>query len=1002
MQIGIKHYDRSFWNHVAEILEVKELKSFYQELIGKSFINTLSINNKLLLNKSERVYTILMHGFVSDYYANDMFEFLFKYYNIDLERDLQRNDREMMNSLFEVIKRNDNTGRTYLLVKQTANALSKNVRGGKIRIRWLLRLIDKCFWEQITPVNPVSRLSILFNRWQENSNEFKLQYNKYHNNYTYGGGKKSYLSPYLQCDFFNTTFKLILPTQLIKFEFEKDVKWNIYYKEQQITLDTFLYEAVTGYKTETEEIKIKAEDLFNGFTIELTYHDERIRLFKIKADCIRFFDKNGDYLNVDNSLPKGEVYAFTNIDEIPHSEALVESEYIGDLIRSYFKFEYGDVVRLPDGKAISIGKKIDEGLLYRKSLSGAYALKDNAKIPIYCESPSILLKILAKRANGTVININGIRHRLFDHATTVIELGDRSGETGYIFNLGDYGCTADGLYTVFVDVPNDRTNRFWQFVLINGIRYTFEDAPYIFKLKGTIRFNEELLVHTQDSTIEKNSDENSFNFMIQPDVDDLQFVFQTKNEVIDLSFPIPALKWKFDKEPWNVEKPVDFWYSDFPTVIYIKYPAEKIKISMDEQVDVTNVFEEQTVAYEKLKAKGFFECDTTRFKSWFGREKIIRSVFLDLPGKRTEFMRVITQSIVEVRILKGNLEAGVLIGEFDIIGNANYYVDVMIPATKKILAEKLPLIDGKFEIAASLGSGLYKVSVFEDEKDDTGFGLVNYIPIGEFEHDLINPSDLRGKSIALKYIKKIGNNMSRMSFNCKYYIHDLKRSNDDIHNYQGTLLIDSPFGKSPIAYAVNVCINDLNKLQEVCLTFYDGYDFLELLYDTYRKFLVKEEEKGLRRAVRYRRYESIYPEDYVYVVEFIREISSKSILEKPAGDFIEMLNISGKSVEEICRGQKDLELLTAEELTVEQVNNLTDNQKILSIQQEAQTDFFDTALSEIGLSMIVVNYLKRANVFTIRDIVEKGIKKLSSVQGLNKKMCKEIIDKLYSLGISLR
>ncbi len=72
-------------------------------------------------------------------------------------------------------------------------------------------------------------------------------------------------------------------------------------------------------------------------------------------------------------------------------------------------------------------------------------------------------------------------------------MGDRSGETGYILNLSDYGCTEDGLFNVAVDVPNDRTNRFWQFVLINGISFEFEDAPYIFKSKGTIRFMEAFL-----------------------------------------------------------------------------------------------------------------------------------------------------------------------------------------------------------------------------------------------------------------------------------------------------------------------------------------------------------------------------------------------------------------------------------------------------------------------------------------------------------------------------
>ncbi len=164
VQIGIKYYDGRLWPHIAKVLGIKKINLNHRYFIGESFIKTLSSSNKVMLDKSQIVNNILMYGFVSDYYANDMFDFLFKYYNIDLERDLERNNRDMMNGLIEIIQRNDNTGRTYLLVKQTADAIGVNIRGGKIRIRRFLRLIDRCFWEGITPANPISRLSILFNK----------------------------------------------------------------------------------------------------------------------------------------------------------------------------------------------------------------------------------------------------------------------------------------------------------------------------------------------------------------------------------------------------------------------------------------------------------------------------------------------------------------------------------------------------------------------------------------------------------------------------------------------------------------------------------------------------------------------------------------------------------------------------------------------------------------------------------------------------------------------
>ncbi len=314
---------------------------------------------------------------------------------------------------------------------------------------------------------------------------------------------------------------------------------------------------------------------------------------------------------------------------------MIDNEPIGNLVRSFFEFEYGDIVRLPDGKPISIGKKIEEGLLHRKVLSGSHAFNNYFFMPVYCSPPSVMLKIQAKRANGTMIDINGKRYHLFDKETTVIDLRDRSGETGYITNLGDYGCTEDGIYTIFVDVPNDRTNRLWRFALISGINYEFEDAPYIFKSRGTIRFNDGLIVDPQGNIDEKNNDENSFNFRTQPEIDYLHFIYNADKEDIDLYFEIPALKWKFHSGKWNVEKPSNIWHSNFPSLIYIKYPDERIVMSMDEELDDDNNQEQHAVTYVKSRSKGLFECDMTRFKSWFGREKVIRSVFIDLPKNRS-------------------------------------------------------------------------------------------------------------------------------------------------------------------------------------------------------------------------------------------------------------------------------------------------------------------------------------------------------------------------------
>ncbi|NCB42794.1 MAG: hypothetical protein EOM59_09260 [Clostridia bacterium] len=869
VQIGIRNYSGNYWTHVEAVLELEKLSQNQRNYITSAFLNTLKLHNKLLLNNTEFVNNVLMHGFVSDYYANEMFDFFLKYYLLDLERDLARNTKEMMDNLFEVIQRKDNTGRTYLLVQQTANAINMNSRGGKIRIRRLIRQMDESFWGVDNQRHPTARLSILFNKWIDESDEFRTQYNLYHGTKKKGKGSKSFSSPYMQCNYGDTTFNIVLPAQIVSFEVDGEIVWNIKSDGVVATCPTLSYHAITGYKTEEQQVCIPALSIFDKFTIELCNNGSRIKYYKIQKDDLRFFDKEGDFIYMNNNIPKGEVYAFSMIDKPLQSVALIDSERIGDLIRYCFEFEDGDIVKLSNGKTISMGKIPGEGFLKRNLVAGVYALQDEQMIPVYLSSPSLLIKIEESKANGTAIEINGQRTRLLDFETTKFDFPDRSGEIGYILKLSNYGCHQDGLYNILIDIPNDHSRKFWTFALVSNLQYEFEDSPYIFQKKGTIKFPNDLQLEPAKEKYEKNSDENSFNFLIEDDEDEVLFEHKFHNRDIVLYFKVPALKWKFGKEKWNVEKPNDIWHSDFPLFISIKYPEDAITLSLDEDLDSDYEYGEHSVSCLKLKSKDSFECDTTRFKSWLGKEKTIRKLFLESNGKKFEFFNIINHSTIVSHLIKSDFIEEKLIGEFEIIGNSNYYVDVILVDTKETLADKLRLVEGKFELDNLLSSGLYKIKVYEEETDDVGFGLIEYSVIGNFIESVINPYDLQGKSIKIRSIKNGIDGFFEQRTHRNYIIRNLTRIHpDDKHKYLGKLYVEN--GGVLHLYDENTSVEffDLDMLQYAYITFFDGYDYVEFLYDTNMKAIVKEEESGLKRSVRYRRYNSIYPEDYVYLLEF--------------------------------------------------------------------------------------------------------------------------------------
>jgi hypothetical protein len=95
VQIGIRFYNGKFWVYVQKELGLDKLPQHHQAWIGNSFYKTLIRYGKYHVDAHEFMNNILLHCFITKYYADDLFDFLFAYYQIDLDRDLARNNSEM-------------------------------------------------------------------------------------------------------------------------------------------------------------------------------------------------------------------------------------------------------------------------------------------------------------------------------------------------------------------------------------------------------------------------------------------------------------------------------------------------------------------------------------------------------------------------------------------------------------------------------------------------------------------------------------------------------------------------------------------------------------------------------------------------------------------------------------------------------------------------------------------------------------------------------------------
>ncbi len=865
VQIGVRYYDGRYWPHVSSELGI-DIHGYQQGWIGDSFVDTLKKYDKITLSSHEKVNSILMHSFISDYYAKDFFDFLFNYYRIDLDRDVSRINSSNMNLLIETMIKNDNRNRTYLLKQQTADAINKNIRGSKIRVRRFLKLIDKCFWDDSQIITGNHRLTSLFNSWRIESSNFQLEYKKYHIGIMNKKGKKCFISPYLSADLRNLIFRLILPPQLIKSSDESnDIYWSIKIGEHVICEQTNYYEAVTGFKTLETSIGIANEDLFKTINIELINNSERIAVYKdIKADCVRFFDEDGDLLPA-NNLPSGKVYAYTDKLSYISSPGLVTNETYNEFNVFYFEFQTGDIVRLPDGTVISIGKEIIEGLSLRSSKKDSYVKIEEGTLPLYSAPPTVIIKIAKNKVNGTMLMVNEKRMRLFDMSTIEIPLHDRSGEIGYLFNLKDCGCNRDGIYSINIDVPNDKKRRNWSFALINNLSYKFDDSPYIFSSKGTISFSEDSKVKPLDF-LNENKGENSYNFEISAIESDLCFTSLRATE-ITFYINVPVLKWKFDKQDWQIMKPENIWHSSFPKLISFIYPEDSLSLCMNEELDNEDE-EEHKITFTKIKDRGIFECDTNRLLSWFSRDQINNTIFIKFHGKRIPFIDVITRSEVLSCLLTADFSKEILNGEFNIIGQAEYYVDILVG--DKHICDKVLLTDGMVSIPTKLYSGTYRALIYESEDDGTGFGLSNFYLIKKYEQELANPYNLEGKTIKIAKIKRAENSIFSISPSLNYIIADLKLLNNDNSNiYYGTMLVKSSSYKTLAFINVLIEFYDLKKLQEVYISIFEDGESISFLFDHQLKYLVKYEDNNLPSSVKYRRYQDLYEGGYYFIIEFI-------------------------------------------------------------------------------------------------------------------------------------
>lgn len=965
VQIGIRKYDgKYFWPYVEEELGVeRNLK--HQALLGETFINTLQKHGKFITDASERVQNILFHGFVSNYYSKGLFELLFQYYTKDLERDIYRNTTEQMQALMDTLAKKATQdekeseaftdqfmakgSRAYKLRNHTLQAISAKPIHSRTRLRRILRLIDKAFWNNSVPKNPTSRLTILFKEWVADSPAYKKEYRLYQLGEIRNRGKKHFSTPYLFAHIGAGSFELRLPAQIVAEDFAEDLEWEITTNARTFRLDADTYPVLTGFKTEEGKVTISQRELFGDIQCQLVCGEQVVRKFPhLPRSTTRFFDMDGDYAP---RLFKIPMCAYAPADCALHSGALLSKVPHGSMTRWDFEFQQGDLVVLPDGTGMIVGDHYTDGLVPRGQVAGAeYHAESNGIVPVYASAPELLLTVPKGKLPGTMLYCNDVSYRLTDCQYTEFENRDSRGVQAVLLPLKQFAfCKDDGLKTVVLDIPGAYYDKPYSFVLINDFSVDFSGAPYVFEERGVALFPNHIKV---SGDYEKLQGENGYQFTLNGNETKLHIAAQN----IPLSIRIPMFSWSVDKETWNVLPAGELWHTEFFEMrkLYLRSPISKIRIFTD--ADIEDEENDEHVIVAEYGADDIYTVDMTRFRSWLTRDVMKNDILLKLGSEEYTFATVYTKSLVASYDVSADYEEGTLTWISDIIGKAEYYLDIVHLETGAVLAEKKQLTDGKLVLKDRLRTGLYKFTLYEAEEDDSGFDDPIYDELLCTERQLTNRNDASGQFLEIRSFKPAHNSNLYTNFHKKYYVANFEKIDKDM--YEGKLFANG------IDTSLKVTVEFLKpgdlRFFHVTAWHEEEECDVDLLYDRDQGSLELDQLPGLRSSESSRRYRELSYGEFVFfgILRDKRpEYHSTATTYTPSVAFRGSKQYSGKQA---------------------------------------------TSIEQMGLSVRSYHCLKRANINYAGDIQAITPEQWWKIRNMGKNSREEIIAAMHRLGLEVQ
>lgn len=851
VQIGIHEYDGRFWPHVRKILGLDNRCSQTKlNNIIFPFKYTLSFYKKDIVDQHENVNTILMHGFVSNHYIGYLFDFLYRFYMIDIERDLNwEYFGQTLNYMIDMIQNEDQieieqSDRKYILVKQTVDGIRHSTKQSVgMKFRWLLKTIDKLTYDETINMNSKSRLIKAFINWAETS-EYKKKLDKLYAS-SKGNGLSRNSTAFIKFFPRTNSFVLMIPSQRFLARHSDELTSFLNIGEKRIEINIGQNEYSTLIKTNDFKHEIMIEDLFKPVSIEYHLGSEHRTSRVITGDPIIFFDYMFESTRVSSDrqlVSIGQVYAFSLPKTHVEFTGALEEYSLGVYPRYSMMIQDDDYIVVNSKKLYTVKGVIEDSISISNKVNNTFS----DDIEVYSDIPIIFFKATMDKMPGVILKINESVIRPQKTINIVEQYKD--GTVQAILSLLDF-IDKPGKYEIKIDVPGFK-QKHYLFVYLPGLHYNLDDAPYIFKPELFISFSETNIT----SSIRPNK--GVFCFEIDNSYEKLDFVYTHEKGNIPFEIRVPVFKWSNNSMKYSIYPLETIWHADFSYSMDLKFSESfNIRVENDSESDLT--------IHTLVGKDGNYHCDLTPLKTWlFETDNSFSDVYVDYQNIPHHFARVFIQSkILGLSALSYNEITKNIEGSFDKYGDDKLYLSIKHSQSDTDLCMYLELDDNTFTISAEGLTGHYQVDIFTKRR---GFGQT-YKRIYSTERKILT-NNLSGLVFGV-----IGHYFGRERFDVRRYRKKYWLDSVGLierNTYQAELCTQRLNSTNPdlqkdrIKIAdVRVTIHEFTKYWrseiEIITIFEDEEDIHPILYDRQLKELVAEENMNLKGRERYIKYKEL-------------------------------------------------------------------------------------------------------------------------------------------------